>query len=1062
MQEPSTVVTVSSNRILRSINLLYDADSPQNLDHFHPTQKTNKLVEAVLALKPERSFMVVAPYGSGKSLSAAVSLHIAENRDDSTYFLRQLLEKSESLSSSLNQFIEARLANRTRGMAIALHGYAPSFAASLQFASVQALSRLQLDQEAKKLSESRFTSLDDFPEFFERLSAICQRNGLDRVLILWDEFGRHLESLVAEGRAETLLDLQVLAEYCARSQSPTFSFTVLLHQVLSRYAHRLPQTARSEWAKIEGRFSTIQYVDTSKELYRLITEIVGSIHSGEPLSEEPAKEALLSTAKALQDEGLFSEFSLDELAQLFHRAHPIEPVPLYLLPRVSARVAQNERTMFTFLSEVDATRPITPESIYDYFSDLMQSDVSVGGTSRAWLEAQSAMQKCKADSLSIRAIKTACLLGLGLSGERAQASRNLLELGLAGYPSRGSDAGKTINLLIEKNLLLHRRHTDSISVWHGTDYDLRGRLDELMDLRGTAFDWVAFLREHVPPRAWRAVRYYSEFGVKRYFSATYASLGDLSTDPRLYGLEEDGKPLDGRIIHVLIQGSEEVAEAIERIKKHHRKAPRRILISVPMEKSHFSSAALEVACLHELRNDEHLTSQDPMVPAELDEMISDAESYLSKLLERATLPQVAGPSWYCAGKPEKIGSPRDLKDLLTNLLKAEFKATPKINNELIIKNRISKPIANARRKLMTGILNQTGDPMFGCPETEDRTPQASMCRTVLRNTGLYIEDKEGIFRFALSEELSNRELQQLWAKIGDFYSTEDANRKCFFDLVSKLSNVPYGMRAGVLPILLCAGYEGLCEEALIFDGGQFVSRIFSTTFEEICQRPRDFEIKVVHLNSSQRKYLGQLIHLFSSGAERLCDLDTRLLIRAQIEVEDWMSSLPIAALSFGSVSEDAKSVQRILRKLGNPEETFLRDIPEAFSRSVTLEGLPKRLASVISELTSLTTRFQSEVAEHVRSQLRMTSRRSAKEKNGLLGQVQAWASCFPETMQSNGSNLIGRRFLDMSSRTFPPCGISHISSSFSLVCAGIKRVCQSIFSSSISSSFSARDRKMGS
>ena len=138
------------------------------------------------------------------------------------------------------------------------------------------------------------------------------------------------------------------------------------------------------------------------------------------------------------------------------------------------------------------------------------------------------------------------------------------------------------------------------------------------------------------------------------------------------------------------------------------------------------------------------------------------------------------------------------------------------------------------------------------------------------------------------------------------------------------------MRAGVFPILLCAGYRGLCEEALIFDGNQFVSQLFSTTFEEICERPRDFEIKVVQLSSSQRKYLGQLIHLFSSEAGRSSDLDRCLLVRAHIELEDWMRSLPIAALSSESVSEEAKSLQRILKTMGDPEETFLRDIPDAF------------------------------------------------------------------------------------------------------------------------------------
>ena len=39
----------------------------------------------------------------------------------------------------------------------------------------------------------------------------------DRVVILWDEFGRHIESLIAEGRSAALSEIQLLAESVSRS-----------------------------------------------------------------------------------------------------------------------------------------------------------------------------------------------------------------------------------------------------------------------------------------------------------------------------------------------------------------------------------------------------------------------------------------------------------------------------------------------------------------------------------------------------------------------------------------------------------------------------------------------------------------------------------------------------------------------------------------------------------------------------------------------------------------------------------------------------------------------------
>ena len=59
------------------------------------------------------------------------------------------------------------------------------------------------------------------------------------------------------------------------------------------------------------------------------------------------------SAKACKQFGLFSDFTPSELQSLLRRAYPLEPTTLYLLPRLSGRVAQNERTLFSFLNFMD-------------------------------------------------------------------------------------------------------------------------------------------------------------------------------------------------------------------------------------------------------------------------------------------------------------------------------------------------------------------------------------------------------------------------------------------------------------------------------------------------------------------------------------------------------------------------------------------------------------------------------------------------------------------------------------------------------------------------------------
>jgi len=1016
MQATSRLSHFKNDRFLRSINIVLDADSPENLQHFQPTQKSNKLLSAVLGMEQDRNFMVIAPYGTGKSLSASVALHAVENRPKSRLLLQRILRETTALSYSLRLFLERRVERGDCGLAIPLHGYLRSCPSSLKDGAIKGMKRIEIDSAAEKLSSVKCNTLDDLPTFLRVLAETCQRQRLDRVTIIWDEFGRHLETLISEGRTERLLDLQVLAECCERSLGIPFSFTLLMHQVLARYSHRLPQSVQNEWAKVEGRFNTIQYIDTSKELYLLLVRMIEKSFEGSILRDAvPNLRQFRNAACILRNEGLLSQFSQAELERLLSQAFPVEPVALYLLPRVSARVAQNERTMFTFLYEIARDEIVTPETIYDYFSDLMHADVAVGGTSRAWIEAESAISKCQ-DRESIRAIKTACLLGLGLSGERSHASLRLLTLALAGSDdNRIYGAEKTVADLIDKNLLLHRKHTNSVSVWHGTDYDLRGRLEELMDRRGVDFDCISFLTEHIAPKVWKAVRYYSEFGVKRYFSASYASPTELIKTSSLLQLREGQIILDGRIIHVLPQSAEDLVVAQERARQLQQFISERIIISVPSEQLNIWRAALEVFCLLELQGDEQLTSQDPMVSAELREMLVDAQSYLTKLLSRATEPKVDGPVWFCSSGELVLNSASELRDLISAILEKRFSLTPFFNNELIVRHRISKPIANARRKLMSGILNQTGHEMFGLPDSEYRTPQASICRTVFKKTGLYREDGDR-FRFAFPSEISDGKLRFLWEQLQYFFAEPTELRKSFSTLVGRLSDAPFGIRSGLLPLLICAGYRAFCEEGLLFQEGEYLGPVYPTSFEDICRSPDKFQLRVVKLDVSQKAYLQKVKRIFSSDENLFEIFDRSYLATAYYSLEKWMRSLPAAALFSTCIGDDVKRLQSLLKKGSDPETLFLRELPQQFGED--FERICVRLATFISELTALTTRYQKEVYDHLEQHFAICELNETEDSNGLLSHAQRWAESFPTTIRSKHADLLGRRLLEIAATEY--------------------------------------------
>ena len=86
---------------LRSINIQYDAEYPNRIAHYQPTAKSVPLIKSLLGSEQDRAFFVVAPYGTGKSITATYLLHLVENRSDADETLFAIEDKLKAVSPDL-------------------------------------------------------------------------------------------------------------------------------------------------------------------------------------------------------------------------------------------------------------------------------------------------------------------------------------------------------------------------------------------------------------------------------------------------------------------------------------------------------------------------------------------------------------------------------------------------------------------------------------------------------------------------------------------------------------------------------------------------------------------------------------------------------------------------------------------------------------------------------------------------------------------------------------------------------------------------------------------------
>ena len=101
----------------------------------------------------------------------------------------------------------------------------------------------------------------------------------------------------------------------------------------------------------------------------------------------------------------------------------MHPVSTFILPRLSEKVAQNERTLFTFLSSEDKHTlsvflktaegdfpMLTPDYLYDYFEPLFRKEPYTSDIHKTYRLTANILQKVENDSIHAKIIKTISLI----------------------------------------------------------------------------------------------------------------------------------------------------------------------------------------------------------------------------------------------------------------------------------------------------------------------------------------------------------------------------------------------------------------------------------------------------------------------------------------------------------------------------------------------------------------------------------------------------------------------------------------------------------------------------
>lgn len=999
----------------RSVNIERDANSPAVVEAYLPTSRALRTLarvsEALGSEDQPRAWTLVGPYGSGKSsFSVFLSHLLGDPADKATAAAVRVLAKHDKA-----------LAKRFDSHAKDSHGYlkvlitgAPEPMAKRLLAGI----RLAIEgmsgkssQKAKALikdierleAESK-VSTTSLVKLIERLQAAAGGQGGYRgVLIVVDELGKFLEYEARHYGANDIFLLQTLAEHAYKRRECNLMVFVLLHQTFEQYAKGLSETLRNEWAKVQGRFEEVPFVESSEQTLRIVAEAFrhdweqeiaasgrrpskegrASSAGGSPKAHKAVVTELVEDAVAvLAAEGaLPATLTQADAGALFTRCYPLHPLSALLLPALCQKVAQNERTLFSYLgsqeehglqdllSRLSFGEWVRPAHVFDYFIANQSASISDRATHRRWAEVITALERLgDAQSEQVELLKTIGLLNIIGSKGGLKASEALLGSCFSDE-RRFKDALKS---LTKSSLITYRKFSGEYRVWQGSDFDLDAAIEAAQAALGQ-FALAEELNRISPLMPVVARRYTIQVGALRYFEPVFS-------DAKSYlALTKEAK--NPRIVLFLAGDQDDVRHFVEEVKGA---SPKTDILALYRNGVQLRDAVGEVLALRHIGNSRPELNSDPVAKREYHDRLVAAEAALDIQL-KSLLDYPGDSEWYWGARHLSVRNRRELQEALSTLLSRIYDKSPALHNELINRDRPSSQAAAGRNKLLAAMVHNAELPDLGI-DAERYPPEKAMYRALLAATGLHARSGGSQNCFEFLRPTDDSTLAPAWAAIEEFFATTEDRQRNFEELQQVLVAPPYGLKQGVIPILVVAAYLVNQHELAVYENRMYLPQFTEESLERFVKTPAEFTVQRFRIDGMRGSIMEQYQRtLFTDGKKRsVVDL-VRPLARFIEGLDEYTKRTKSPELS-----DAARGVRNAFLAAQSPEALLFVDLPKALGFDGRLAKKPSKadLEEFSQALTEALRELKRNFGSLLQKQQRLLAQAFHMEPTTELGELR--------------------------------------------------------------------------
>ena len=665
-----------------------------------------------------------------------------------------------------------------------------------------------------------------------------------------DEMGKFLDYASSVGSDLNLF--QEIAENFSNlrlNKEGNSLFIGILHQPFEEYARSLGRTIQEDWQKIQGRFEDIPFSINAEETVHLIAQAIST--------KKRSREFINLSSKISK---LTSNGKLNKsLAEALSSCSPIHPlVSLLLNPISRQRFGQNERSIFTFINSGEPygfmnflndnknkKSLYTIDLLFDYLQVNLEPSILVSNIGHSWSEARDSIKRAEAidDEDSIKIAKIISLIDLFGKNLSLFSTIEILENSININKSK---LNKILKNLEDKKIIVFRKFKNAYALFSGSDINL----DEISDLNKTKIknDYEIILSQLPALQPIIAKRHFFETGTQRIFQRFCLVLSNVKkTVENIIQLDISNASAGAFIF--LCKSTEDTKEEFDKKLNEISKIkfPKAIIIGTSETYIEFFNYALEIASLKSVKTSVPAIEGDAIAKKELSARLTAYQN----LLFNSLFINFEKANWRFNN--QKITS-KNLSSIASDVSDQVYHLTPKIQNELVIREKLSTMAVAGSYSLINRILNNSHEKNLGM---EGYPAEFGIYLSIIKPNKLHRSIK-GDLKF-VEPEKSIKELRALYDEFVKCVKSKDGPTPVseLYDLFGKQ---PFGLKKGLIPILLAVFYMTNEGSFALYNTDEQGKEFLITDYDRrICEKfihtPESLKMMFVKIEGEKQKLL---------------------------------------------------------------------------------------------------------------------------------------------------------------------------------------------------------------